>query len=99
MADDLLRRLDDLAREPEHAEFALRLSAALSDIRRDFQGAARARLETMIDEALARQLERVESRRRADAALEELRTTHDQLVHALYGVLLRLVPDDGAPRH
>jgi hypothetical protein len=53
----------------------------------------------MIDEAIGRQLERVECRERADAALTDLETSQAALVHALYGVLLRLVPDDGATRH
>jgi hypothetical protein len=99
VSDDLQRRLTELAREPRHADFARRLSEALAGIRRDFHGEARARLETMIAEALERQLERVEARVRADAALDDLRETQGELVHALYGLLLRLVPDDGATRH
>lgn len=99
MRDDLQQRLAELAREPRHADFARRLSEALAGIRRDFHGAARERLETMIADALERQLERVEARVRADAALRDLEETQGELVHALYGLLLQLVPDDGATRH
>jgi len=99
MVRDLEQRLAKLAREPQHAEFARKLSEALSGIRRDFHGGARERLEAMIDEAIARQLERADCRERAEAALAGLETSQAELVHALYGVLLRLVPDDGATRH
>jgi hypothetical protein len=99
MADDLQQRLAELAREPRHADFARRLSGALADIRRDFHGQARDRLEAMIADALDRQLERVEARTRADAALRDLEKSQSELVHALYGLLLRLVPDDDATRH
>ena len=99
MDDDLHQRLAELARTPQHAEFARKLSDALSGIRRDFHGEARERLEGMISEALVRQLQRVESRERADSALDELQTSQEELVAALYGLLLRLVPDDGATRH
>ena len=99
MAQDLKARLAALARDPRHATFARKLDDALAGIRRDFHGAARERLEGMIDEAIGRQLERAECRERADAALASLETSQAELVQALYGVLLRLVPDDGATRH
>jgi hypothetical protein len=99
MARDLKARLAALACDPRHAAFAHKLDDALAGIRRDFHGDARERLERMIDEAIGRQLERVECRERADAALTDLETSQAALVHALYGVLLRLVPDDGATRH
>jgi hypothetical protein len=99
MAQDLKARLDALAQEPRHARFARRLADALAGIRRDFQGDARVRLEALIDDAIERQLERVECRERADAALADLETSQAELVHALYGVLLRLVPDEDATRH
>jgi len=99
MADDLQARLAALAREPKHAEFARKLSEALAGIRRDFHGDARVRLEAMIGESLERQLERVECRERTEAALADLETSQAELVHALYGVLLKLVPDEGATRH
>ena len=99
MAEDLHSRLTALAREPRHAEFARKLADALAGIRRDFHGEARERLEQEVNEALGRQLRRVESRERAEAALADLETSQSELVRALYGVLLRLVPDDGATRH
>lgn len=99
MPHDLQARLDALAREPQHAGFARKLSDALAGIRRDFHGDARARLEEMIAEAIERQLVRVEGRERVQAALAELETSQAELVEALYGVLLRLVPDDDATRH
>jgi len=99
MAQDLKTRLAELSRDPRHEAFARKLADALAGIRRDFHGDARERLEGMIDDAIGRQLERVECRERADAALAGLETSQAELVHALYGVLLRLVPDDGATRH
>jgi len=99
MPQDLETRLAELSRDPRHAAFARRLADALAGIRRDFHGDARARLEAMIDEAIGRQLERVDCRERADAALAGLETSQAELVQALYGILLRLVPDDGATRH
>jgi len=99
MAEDLRRRLDELTREPEHAEFARKLSDALARIRRDFQGEAREHLEQMVADTLGRQLEQVRSRQRVDAALADFQASQAELVHGLYGVLLRLIPDDGATRH
>ena len=99
MAEELRDRLARLARDPRHTEFAHKLADALAGIRRDFQGDARERLEEMIDEALERQLQRVENRERAEVAMAGLETSQAELVSALYGVLLRLVPDEGATRH
>ena len=99
MAEDLRRRLDALIREPPHAEFARKLSDALARIRRDFQGEARERLEQMVADTLGRQVEQVRSRECVDAALADLQASQADLVRGLYGVLLRLIPDDGATRH
>jgi hypothetical protein len=99
MDHDLQARLAALAREPRHTAFASKLAEALAGIRRDFHGDARARLEAMVGEALDRQLERLGNLDRAQTALAELETSQADLAEALYGVLLRLVPDDGATRH
>lgn len=99
MDSDLERRLAALAEQPRWAPFARKLGEALAGIRRDFRGPARQKLERVVAETLERQLALADSRRRADAALRDLEARQAELQGALWEILLRMVPDDGATRH
>ena len=78
---------------------AERLQGLLAAIRAGCEGEARARPEAHAAEAPARHLQLAEGRRRAEDALADLRARHAELAEALYGLLLRLTPDEGATRH
>lgn len=96
---ELDRHLSTLAEAGELAPFVRKLSRTLARIRREFQGAARVRLEAVVAETLERQLRLEHNRRRADAALRGLQDQQEELIQALHGVLLKLAPDENATRH
>ena len=78
---------------------AERLLELLAEIRQGFEGALREQLEGLVADALSRHLLIAENRRRADDALADLRACNEELTQALYALLLRLDPDEGATRH
>jgi hypothetical protein len=97
------RRLRDLSDDrPGWAAFTRRMIDALESIRRDFDAAERGRATAGASAARVRidaAPPHPEGVQRVEAALAELKESHDRVVEGLWTEVLRRLPEDDATSH